>query len=58
MRYDLSDERLIDFTECHERTGGYPGANGRKISIEFNDHVYMLKFPANGVINLQLTCYV
>lgn len=51
MGYDLSDERLIDFTECHERTGGYPGANGRKISIEFNDHVYMLKFPAIAKIN-------
>jgi len=51
MGYDLSDERLIDFTECHERTGGYPGANGRKISIEFNDHVYMLKFPFESGVN-------
>ena len=51
MGYDLSDERLIDFTECHERTGGYPGANGRKISIEFNDHVYILKFPFESGVN-------
>ena len=49
--YDFSDERLIDFTNCHERFLRYPGANGQKRSIDYDNHVYMLKFPAIAKIN-------
>ena len=36
----------IDFTECRRIWGrAYNGANGKKIAVEYNGAVYMLKFP-------------
>lgn len=40
---------LIDFSNCKvDNTRIYRGANGKKIGIEYNDEIYMLKFPALG----------
>jgi len=35
----------IDFTNCEKRHKKYEGSNGNKISIIYNDELYMLKFP-------------
>lgn len=35
----------IDFTNCEKKHKKYEGANGSKISIIYNDELYMLKFP-------------
>lgn len=37
---------LIDFTNMPRRSKTYAGANGSKISIVYQDELYMLKFPA------------
>ena len=37
---------MIDFTNMPRRNKTYAGANGSKISILYNDELYMLKFPA------------
>ncbi len=43
----MSDK--IDFTNCKRILGrAYNGANGKKISIEYNGSPYMLKFPPSG----------
>ncbi len=40
---------MIDFTECKKVTGkAYNGANGKKIAVEYNNEIYMLKFPPSG----------
>lgn len=37
---------MIDFTECrHDVYHVYGGANGSKICVEHQNHLYMLKFP-------------
>ena len=51
---NLNDPGIIDFTQCKIRNKGYGGANGEKISIEYNGKVYMLKFPAIAKINKTL----
>ncbi len=39
----------MDFTNCKRIKGrAYNGANGKKISIEYNGKQYMLKFPPSG----------
>ena len=39
----------IDFTDCPRVPGkAYSGANGKKICIEYEDKLYMLKFPPSG----------
>ncbi len=39
----------MDFTDCKRIKGrAYNGANGKKISIEYNGKQYMLKFPPSG----------
>ena len=39
----------IDFTNCIQVTGrAYSGANGKKISVEYDGRQYMLKFPPAG----------
>ena len=35
----------IDFTDCHRLKKGYPGAGCKKLSVEYNGEIYMLKFP-------------
>ncbi len=40
---------MIDFTNCRQVLGrAYNGANGKKIAVEYNHEVYMLKFPPSG----------
>lgn len=40
---------MIDFTDCRIIPGRtYNGANGSKIAIEYNNEIYMLKFPPSG----------
>ena len=36
---------MIDFTNMPKRNKTYAGANGSKISVLYNNEVYMLKFP-------------
>ncbi|MCM1307326.1 MAG: HipA domain-containing protein [Butyrivibrio sp.] len=39
----------IDFTDCRVVLGkAYNGANGKKIAVEYNGTLYMLKFPPSG----------
>lgn len=39
----------IDFTNCRAILGkAYNGANGKKIAVEYNGTLYMLKFPPSG----------
>lgn len=39
----------VDFTNCKRVLGkAYNGANGKKIAIEYNGDVYMLKFPPSA----------
>ena len=41
--------KKIDFTNCKQITGrAYNGANGKKIAIEYENNLYMLKFPPSG----------
>ena len=40
---------LIDFTRCVRVPGrAYNGANGKKIAIEFQGAVWLLKFPPSA----------
>lgn len=40
---------MIDFTNCRVIPGrAYNGANGSKIAVDYNNEVYMLKFPPFG----------
>lgn len=51
----------IDFTNCKRHYKAYGGANGSKISIFYNDELYMLKFPPkpskNGVVSYTNSCF-
>lgn len=61
---------MIDFTGCPvNRFRAYGGANGNKISITYEDHSYMLKFPprpsrnkemsyTNGCISEYVACHI
>lgn len=60
---------MIDFTNLPIRNKTYAGANGSKISVVYNDELYMLKFPAipginknmsyaNGCISEYIGCHV
>jgi len=60
---------VIDFTNLPVRKKTYAGANGSKISVLYNDELYMLKFPgaaghnmemsyANGCISEYLGCHI
>lgn len=41
---------MIDFTNCKIIPGrAYNGANGNKIAVEYNNEIYMLKFPPSGM---------
>lgn len=40
---------MMDFTNCRRIIGrAYNGANGSKIAVEYNNTVYMLKFPPSA----------
>lgn len=39
----------VDFTKCRRIFGkAYNGANGKKIAVEYEGAVYMLKFPPSA----------
>lgn len=46
---------MIDFTNLPVRNKTYAGANGSKISVLYNDELYMLKFPTVLAINKQMS---
>lgn len=45
----------IDFTNCPKRNKAYAGANGSKISIVYQDELYMLKFPPHPTKNKEMS---
>lgn len=60
---------MIDFSNCKKFNKTFGGANGNKISIEYNNERYMLKFPskanknddlsyANGCISEYIGCHI
>lgn len=60
---------MIDFTNYPTRNKTYAGANGSKISVLYNNEIYMLKFPgipgvnknlsyANGCISEYIGCHI
>lgn len=46
---------MIDFTNLPVRNKTYAGANGSKISVVYNNELYMLKFPAVAALNKELS---
>lgn len=46
---------MIDFTNLPVRNKTYAGANGSKISVLYNNDMYMLKFPAIPAINKEMS---
>lgn len=46
---------MIDFTNLPVRNKTYAGANGSKISVIYNNELYMLKFPAIPAINKEMS---
>ena len=46
---------MIDFTNYLIRKKAYGGANGSKLSIVYNDNVYMLKLPTHALKNPKLS---
>ena len=46
---------MIDFTNLPVRNKTYAGANGSKISVLYNNELYMLKFPAVPAINKEMS---
>lgn len=42
---------LIDFSKYELTPASYSGANGRKLSVVYNDELYMLKFPSIALHN-------
>lgn len=46
---------MIDFTNLPIRRKGYGGANGSKLSIVYNDNIYMLKLPMHALKNPNLS---
>ncbi len=46
---------MIDFTNFPVRNKTYAGANGSKISVLYDNELYMLKFPAVPAINKQMS---
>lgn len=46
---------MINFTNLPQRKKAYGGANGSKLSIIYNDELYMLKLPAHSKLNSNLS---
>lgn len=46
---------MIDFTLMPQRKKAYSGANGNKLSILYNNEVYMVKFPSPPSINKEMS---
>lgn len=46
---------MIDFTNLPTRKKAYGGANGNKLSVIYNDELYMLKLPIHALKNPNLS---
>lgn len=46
---------MIDFTNLPRRNKTYGGANGNKISVLYEDQLYMLKFPGSARLNQEMS---
>ena len=46
---------MIDFTNLPRRNKTYGGANGNKISVIYEDQLYMLKFPGAARLNNEMS---
>ena len=46
---------MINFTDLPKRNKAYSGANGSKLSVIYDNEVYMLKFPPYPTINKELS---
>ena len=46
---------MIDFTNLPTKKKAYGGANGSKLSVIYNDDLYMLKLPIHALKNLNLS---
>ena len=46
---------MIDFTNLPTRKKAYGGANGSKLSVMYNDELYMLKLPMHALKNPNLS---
>lgn len=62
-------DNIIDFTNCKvDLSHTYLGANGQKIAVNYNNEVYMLKFPAltcenpkaysNSIFSEYISCHI
>ena len=47
---------MIDFTNLPTRKKAYGGANGSKLSVIYNNELYMLKLPMHALKNPNLSC--
>jgi len=46
---------MIDFTRLPKKNKSYAGANGNKISVVYEDELYMLKFPSHARLNKEMS---
>ncbi len=46
---------MVDFTNLPRRNKTYGGANGNKISVIYDDQLYMLKFPGSARLNPEMS---
>lgn len=46
---------MIDFTSLPKRKKAYAGANGSKISVVYENELYMLKFPPVPTRNKEMS---
>ena len=46
---------MIDFTNLPIRKKAYGGANGSKLSVVYNNELYMLKLPMHALKNPNLS---
>ena len=46
---------MLDFTNLQTKKKAYGGANGNKLSVIYNDELYMLKLPVRALKNPNLS---
>lgn len=49
---------MIDFSNCIVRNKTYPWAKGGKISVIYDDELYMLKFYPSVNVSEYLGCHI
>lgn len=45
----------MDFSNLLKKNKAYAGANGGKISVEYNGELYMIKFPSTAKLNNEMS---